>query len=214
MTKFLKVAGLALAMMVLPSVAQAQLQLGARLGYAIPGQYIAQDTPLWQETSSQIPFMLEAGWRFNQFSLAAYFQYSSGQVASQLKSQCDAIGASCSTYGMNYGIEGTWNFAPKAGLQPWLGARIGIEYLQEKIDAGALGNLTQSASAWSYGLQAGLDFALGPITLGPYLAYDTAKFTKAKLEDSTGASQTQDIPSDVQKWHNWTTIGAKVGLTF
>jgi opacity protein-like surface antigen len=212
MTKFMKVAGLALAMLVLPTVAEAQLQLGARLGYAIPGGYVAQDTPLWQEFAYQIPFQVDVGYRFDQFSLSAYFAYSAGSLAKDFKDNCSTLGATCSGYGMSYGLSGIWNFAPKAGLQPWLGARIGIEYLQEKVELGGA-SLTQDASAWSYGLQAGLDFALGPITLGPYLAYDTAKFTKAKLDDGTSAV-TSDIPSDAQKWHNWTTIGAKAGLTF
>jgi hypothetical protein len=212
MRTFLKVTGLALALLVLPTVAKAQLQLGARLGYAIPGGYAAQDVPLWQETSSQIPFQIDAGWRFNQFSLSAYFTYAAGTVATEAKNSCNLAGISCSTYGMDYGISGIWNFAPKAGLQPWIGARIGMEYLEEKTDTfGVAGTFT--ASAWSYGLQGGVDFALGPITLGPYLSYDTAKFTKAKIE-AGGVSQTQDIPSDQQKWHNWFAIGAKAGLTF
>jgi hypothetical protein len=212
MTKMMKVAGLALALLVLPTAAEAQLQLGARIGYAIPGGYVSQDQPLWQEFAYLVPFQFDIGYRFDQFSLSAYIAAAPGSLDKDIKDNCTTLGATCTGYGMNYGISGIWNFAPKAGLQPWIGARIGIETLQEKLDAGGIAQKWDYAG-WSYGVQAGLDFALGPISLGPYVTYDTAKFTKVRLDDGTGAIDL-DIPADQLKWHNWTAIGAKVGLTF
>jgi hypothetical protein len=210
MTKMIKVAGLALALLVLPSVAQAQLQLGARLGYAIPGGSIDKGESYSSFTSSQVPLQVDVGYRFEQFSLAVYFAYAPGQTGSFIDGQC--AGITCSTYGMMYGVSGIWNFAPKAGMQPWIGARLGSEYLQFKFEGGGA-STTLTTSAFDIGFQGGLDFALGPITLGPYLSYDTAKFSKITLEGG-GSSASQSIPSDQQTWHNWFAIGAKAGITF
>jgi hypothetical protein len=213
MSKFMKAAGLAVAMLVLPTVAQAQLQLGARLGYAVPGGSVDQGETLSGFVANAVPLELDVGYRWNNFSLALFYQYNFGSAGSDLKAIAAAVGGSgASAAGQEFGLSGTWNFAPKAGLQPWVGLRIGYEDIYIKFDS-PVGSIKGTASGWAYGLQGGLDFALGPITLGPYVTWDTGKSTKLKTEGG-GQTQTGDIPSANQTWHNWFAFGAKAGITF
>jgi hypothetical protein len=205
-----KIVGLALAMLLLPSVAEAQFQLGARLGYSLPGGSIFKDMTLQNFTSSQVPIELDLGYRFTpEFSLTFYAAYAPGAMGDFTKGICAGAGETCSTYGGYYGLEAAWNFAPKAGMQPWLGVRIGSENLgiDEKLGGASS---TLSSNAFAFGLSGGLDFALGKVNLGPYLSYSMSKFTSFK---SSGAA-TVDIPSDQRTYHNWLTIGARALVTF
>jgi hypothetical protein len=209
MCKLAKVAGLALAMLVLPTAAGAQFQLGARIGYAIPGGSIFQNLTLQNFTASQVPIELDLGYRFTPaFSLTLYAAYAPGTVGSFIKDGCASFGSTCATHGVDIGLAAAWNFAPQAGMQPWLGARLGSEALYVDEKNGGV-TTTLSANALAFGLEGGLDFGLGAFNLGPYLSLTTAKFSKLKV-----AEEITDIPSDQRTWHNWFTIGARALFTF
>jgi hypothetical protein len=67
---------IALAAVAAPTVSSAQLQLGARLGYAIAGGDAAKDEKMSDGVKSQVPLQVDAAWRFTkELAVGAYFSY-------------------------------------------------------------------------------------------------------------------------------------------
>ena len=112
---------------------------GLRLGYALPVGDFAQlqsgrTEPLSEEFHGQIPFVLEAGYRFARyFTAGAYLQagypflVTTGQGIAA--TECHLAGiASCSGNAvLRTGLQLFFSFTPDATFQPWVGVGAGYE---------------------------------------------------------------------------------------
>jgi hypothetical protein len=205
-------AAVAAVLLAAPLAADAQLQLGARLGYSIPSGESDKGYKISDITTGQIPITLEIGYRSGNFSPGLFLDIAPGILNSDRSNACDASGVTCATLGLRFGVQGNFAFAPTEPVSPWIGGRLAIESLAY---AEAVGGTSMSLGfgGWGLGLQGGVDFNSGALAIGPFVALDFAKYSTITFNDGTGTSS-GDIPSSAQTWHSWITFGAKLGLTF
>jgi hypothetical protein len=169
---------------------------GFRAAWAFPFGDLNATDGLSSQVAGQIPVWLEAGWRFSKNVYAgAYFQYGAGFSAN-----CP-LGADCSNHGLKFGIEGIYNVAPDASLQPWVGLGIGYETLSVSY-AGADSNY----KGWELAnVQLGLDFAPSKqFSIGPYASCSV--FGKYSSQESSGYT------NDISASHAWLQLGLKATI--
>ena len=169
---------------------------GFRGAWAFPHGDLNATSGLGDQIAGQIPVWVEAGWRFTKNIYAGlYYQYGFG-----FNNNCN-VGADCSNHGMKFGVEGIYNVAPDAGLQPWVGLGVGYETL----------TVTQNGADASYkglelvNIQLGLDWAASKqFSIGPYVSYSL--FGKYTSQDASG------ISNDISAGHNWWQLGLKATI--
>jgi hypothetical protein len=172
---------IALAAVAVPTVSSAQLQLGARLGYAIAGGDFAKDRKMSDGVKSQVPLQVDAAWRFTkELAVGAYFSYGFAQLASQA---CPS-GADCSASDIRLGVQGFFTFADlDSFVIPWIGLGTGWERGHYEISGGGATTKT-TFTGWEYlNLQVGGDMKASPqFSFGPYFMFTVGQFDKAKVE--------------------------------
>jgi len=154
------------------------LELGVRLGYAIPFGDISGDTGngLASRVSGGIPLVLEAGYRFDAaLTLGAFFQYAFLQINNNF---CGG-NTDCSGSVVRLGIQGLYHADLGKMVVPWVGLGAGYEW--GTINASnAFGDSSESANGWEFlTLQGGGDIRLGPvpaIAVGPYVSFSIARY--------------------------------------
>ena len=213
-----------------------KLQLGVRLGYALPAgnAYGAQtlssgsfavSTPelkLSDEVNGQIPILIEAGYLITpNLLIGAYGQY--GFVSTK-----DDCGANCSAHDFRAGIQGQYRFLPFENIDPWVGIGVGYEALSESGDitdsfAGQSNSFhyESSLTGWElFQLQGGVDFRVAnAFTLGPFASVSFTEYTRTHDElDPTpiavGAAGVQGSPNGDQSLsnktiHEWVNLGLR-----
>jgi len=167
--------------------------LGVRLGYAIPFGDVFQNAGLADGLSGAIPFVLEAGYRFNpNVTAGLLFQYAFGQPKN-----CPD---SCSASIVRFGAEAIYSFRTGNMLDPWLGAAIGYEWLNTS-ETGTPD--AQFSGVEFLTLQGGADYRMGPqFALGPFLSFSIARYGSA----SSGGTSV-DIPQTAM--HEWLQLGVR-----
>lgn len=200
-----KLALIALAAVAVPTVSFAQLQVGARLGYAIAGGDAAKDQKMSDGVKSQVPIQVDAAWRFTkELAVGAYFSYGFAQLASQA---CPS-GADCSASEIRLGVQGFFTFADlDSFVIPWIGLGTGWERGHYEVTRlGSTGKLTYTG--WEYlNLQVGGDMKASPLfSFGPYFLFSVGQFDKAKFEGPFGNSD-GSIPNKAN--HQWFQFGVR-----
>ena len=180
------------------------IEVGARVGYAIPLGSAAGGTPsvdLSKYISGAIPLWLDAGYRLaspNLF-LGAYFQYGIGFNGDALN------GCQCSTNVVMYGIQAHYHIMPDATFDPWVGYGLGMESANYSGPNSSGGSLT----GWDYGiLQVGGDYRglMDSLSVGPVLMFGFGQYNNQSASQG-GQSASQSIPN--QAMHEWLTIGVR-----
>jgi opacity protein-like surface antigen len=186
---------------------QPGLDLGVRLGYALPFGNTGGEQKLSDGFSGVIPLVLEAGYRINaNFTVGALFQYGLAQVKENANTNCGGA-VSCSGSVVRLGVEALYNFNLDMPLTPWAGIGTGYEWLSLSQSAGG-----QSASSGTRGfefvtLHAGGDYRVTPqFALGPFLSFSIARYSTASIEGG-GMSMSGDITD--KKMHEWLQIGVR-----
>ncbi len=193
---------LAAAALLAPATSRAGFFLGARLGYAIPGGDVQSGLSNKDIASSQVPLQLDLGYAglMDMIAIGAYGAIGFQQVGSQLKDQCNASGASCDVRLWKVGAQA--NIHPLLGL--WGGVYMGWE--QQTINGGYAGQSgTLDMRGWETGIQAGWDFGLLGVKLGPYASWSTGKFQTAA---STGGYTQANLDLGSAN-HSWLTLGIR-----
>jgi len=167
--------------------------VGVRAAWTLPfGDLNSTDT-VGSQIAAQVPIWLELGWRFNKNIFAGVY----GQYAFGFSNNCP-IGNTCSTNGFRLGVEGIYNFAPDAGLQPWAGLGIGYEWLNTNRAGQDYGY-----KGWELAhLELGIDYAGSKqFSIGPFASITVlGKYTS---QSSSGFS------NDISASHNWLQLGLK-----
>jgi len=205
-----------LAVLLIPTLAAAQVSLGLRAGYAIPGGDLQKNNPLKDNISSQIPLQLDVMYRVTpQAALGGYLSYGFGQVSSTLKDQTALLlgtGASYHASTFRIGLQGTYAF-PQGAVVPWLGIGSGLETAAFEVKQGPA-KITGATRGWEYlNLQGGADYKVSKtVGLGIYASWAIGAFHYQSGEVSgTGAfdgSSGGGLGSD-SATHNWFTIGLR-----
>jgi hypothetical protein len=172
------------------------VEVGLRLGYAIPMGSAVSGTSLSDTTSGQIPLQLDAGYRFDQNWFAgAYVGF--GIV---LPKNCPA-GDSCSGNDLRFGVEGQYHLS-QLGLSfdPWLGLGVGYEIGHASDNSGS-SNLKGLEFA---NLSLGANFRMSPnFGLGPVLGLTLGQYSTISSGDAS-----VDV-GDAKAMHMWLQLGVR-----
>jgi hypothetical protein len=217
---------LLLAVLVVPTLATAQVSLGLRASYAFPAGDAYENSGFGTFKESDlakgaVPLQVDASWRFSKtWSAGLYYSYAFGQAGSKLKDLCSTPGASCDNPSfVRYGVNGAYNFGPQGSAEPWLGLALGIEQAAFKVKNFTYGfippatvltaDLDGTLRGWEAQLEGGADFRVSPgFVAGPFLALSVGQYRvqEVKLSDQgTVASGGVDNP----KTHEWFSIGVR-----
>jgi hypothetical protein len=199
------------------SRAKVQFDVGARIGYAIPGGRIADHPAFLEDGVSDktdsfavgaIPIGLEGGIRVvPMLSLGLFAEVAPGILSTRIKNNCDHSSIHCTITGLGLGVMAHVHFLPYQQVDPWLGVGAGFGGLDLTVtnDAHAKGQLT--FTGYEFPFRAGVDFKLNDkFYLGPYVSYTFGRYIGLDCDatdcPSSGIGRTAS--------HSWTGFGAKL----
>jgi hypothetical protein len=208
MRKLVKI--FALAALLAPAVASAQLSLGARVGYAFAmGKAVDEDGgDLSDGVKGQIPIQIDVGYRLTPaFTLGGYFSAGYGIVGDAFSDDCDAADIDCSARVLRLGVQLDYAFKNVSPtMTPWLGAGIGYEWATLKGEQGS-NEATESYSGFEFlNLQGGVDWKVGQFSVGPFAMLSIAQYSDFDFESPAGDAS-GDIPN--KSIHEWLQIGLR-----
>lgn len=178
---------------------------GVRGGWAVPGGDVERGQPLKELAKAELPLWLELGYRFSGHVRAAFY-FELAPVS--LTAPCP-VGAACSSFDGRFGLGIQLHPWPRAWLDPWIGAGVGVEQLQATTPRP--GEALASELSW-FGLEVpvelGFDLEISDVfTLGPYATVSFAQFTSASVKPPGGATTTTTIRD--RATHGWAQVGLK-----
>jgi hypothetical protein len=176
------------------------LELGLRIGYALPLGSEAQNINLSDVFSGVVSVWADAGYRLASpnLLLGAYLQYGLGVLGGRTAKLC-TYGVSCSASVVLYGAEVHYHFVPRGTFDPWIGVGVGLENV--KISSPESG-LSSSASLTGFDfaiLQAGGDYRG---VVGPCLMFGVGEYTSGSAGGQSASIQSQAL-------HEWFTLGVR-----
>jgi hypothetical protein len=183
------------------------LDLGVRVGYALPLGSIDEGDKTSDTFSGAIPLVLEAGYRLNaNFTIGALFQYGIAQVKDT--DPCGTTGVSCSGSIVRLGIEALYNFNLDGPVTPWVGLGTGYEWMSVSAEGGGQ-NLTAGAHGFELAtIHAGGDYRLSrQLALGLFASLSIAQYSTISVEGTGVPSQSMDITN--KAIHEWLQIGVR-----
>lgn len=146
-------------------------ELDVRVAYAKPFGRVTT-TPgdsLEGSVTDAFPVWIDAGWRASwRWFVGTYFSYAPVLVGSDLAAHGIQTGED-----LRVGIEAIHHLFPHGGLNPWVGAGFGYEWLRFDSFAGKFG-----IRGWEFAcLQGGVDLPVSPgIHIGPMLALTLGQY--------------------------------------
>lgn len=207
MHKRIAVASLVVALLT-PTAAHAFF-LGARVGWAIPGGDLREGTDLSDQFDGQVPIWVDLGWSVaDRVVVGVYGRFAPNVRDSSAIEDCDFPDTDCGGYGLGLGGQLAFRFGPR-NAGPWIGAFGGFEALSfEEAFAGETAD--QAFRGWELGAQGGIDFAWGPLVLGPYASVSVGRFTVVDADLSDIGGPTTAIPDAAN--HTWIQIGLRAAF--
>lgn len=172
MRKLMLVAA-AMAAFVVPSVSNAQVSLGLRLGFAPAMGDADKNVKMSDGPKSQIPVQIDALYAvIPNLKVGAYFSYGIGQSGCQ-------DGADCSFNVMRFGVQGQYDFAAVSGFKPWAGVGTGYEILSSDLGDGSF-----NTTGFEFlNVQGGADYKVAEkLAVGPYLQLSVGQYSKSDGE--------------------------------
>ncbi len=209
----------AAALLVTPAASFAQLEVGARLGYASAAGDAMKNQKLSDLVKSQIPVQLDVGYRLTpELSAGAYVSYGFAKLAS---AACPS-GFECSARDLRVGVQGTYTLTRLAtAFVPWVALGAGWERATYEVSQTVLfftAKGTGKVSGWEYlNVQLGADWrASEKLWLGPYAMWSLGQFSTAKIEIPGGVTLPPELQAGVangtipdQRMHQWWGLGVR-----
>jgi hypothetical protein len=187
-------------------------ELGVRLGYSRPMGGIAQGASLSDIVSNRFPLWLDVGYRFDpHWYVGAFIQYGFMSVPS---SYC----TTCSAHDITGGLGAMVHLMPHAIIDPWFGIGVGYESVSGSEDM--TGNSISFAGFQFCNLQAGIDYYLQNLAIGPFMSLSVAEYSTATLtvlpDPTSGGNAGSTTVGDIrgQVLHEWLTIGFRAAYDF
>jgi hypothetical protein len=149
-------------------------ELALRASVALPTGSASSNAPLSTVVGVQFPLALDVGYRIGEYVfVGATGQYAFGTTGS---ASCDS-GASCSEAGGQVGAEVLFHPLGRSTLDPWVGLGFGFEWLiLSESSGGQSANASVGGFDWLV-VTGGVDFALGPVRLGPFVGFTMGEYT-------------------------------------
>jgi hypothetical protein len=192
-------------------------RLSLRLGGSLPVGSSVSQYPLNRTDQFRVPIWLDVGYQATQKAfVGAYAQY--GIISVKGGETCTSeAGGSCSAHDIQAGVEGLYSLAPNAGVNPWFGLGIGVEFRYDALTytSGAHDKGRQDAKAVTTGaqflnFQFGVDFPLSDaFALGPFLSASVSEYSHQTWE-TTDEFHSEAITETA--FHGWLTLGVKGSL--
>lgn len=217
-----------LAVVGIPTLAQAQASIGLRIGYGVPAGDAYEQSGFGTFKQSGlargvVPVQLDATWRFGpSLSAGLYYGYGFGRTGSKLEELCSTPGASCERPNLvRYGVQGAYAFSPIAQFDPWFGLAAGIESASFAVKGFVYGvipgptptplvaDLKGTLRGWSAEASGGFDKRVTASFLaGPFLAFGVGQYT---VEHVTLSDQGTVAGGGVDnaKTHQWLSFGIR-----
>jgi outer membrane protein W len=187
------------------------VDLAVRVGYAVPFGDAESGTSLSGTFSGAVPFVLEAGYRFDRhFTLGPYFQYAIAQVKQTATGLC-GNGLDCSGSIIRAGLEALYHLDVGSAFIPWFGLGVGYEWMNMDVSAGSVSG-SGSASGWEFlTLQLGGDIYIAPqFAIGPFVSFSIARYGTAS---ATFGNTTTSGDISNPAVHEWLQFGARVSFS-
>ncbi|HVV49297.1 MAG TPA: hypothetical protein VHO06_06550 [Polyangia bacterium] len=171
------------------------MDLGARVGFAIPMGDLAADNQLGNFLSGAVPLTLELTIRGNK-NVAVGLAFD---LAPTLTKNCDP-GASCSATDYRLNLEAI--FTSRAGMpvDPWLGIGVGYEW----FELSESGELSAEFTGWDYAtIEVGGEFRSGDqLALGPFASFSLGQFSSGSANGASGDVANPSL-------HEWLQFGLR-----
>jgi hypothetical protein len=184
------------------------LVLGLRAGYGVPFGDLSRDGPAVRDVvPAKIPLRLDLGYRF---ALRVQGELFLELAPARVADEACGPGGSCDAYDLRFGLVVQLHLAPRAALDPWLAAGVGVEVLRvEGPDPSASARSERTWSGVELPLvEAGVDVRISRrLTLGPFVSATLAQFTSVEEGPVDGAATTGAI--DARARHGWLQAGLK-----
>jgi hypothetical protein len=191
--------------------ADGSIVLNARVGVAKPFGEAEKGEKVGEAIAWAFPLQADLQFRFaKQLSAGAYVRYAATRLDSTVSNACSVSGVSCSSSDVAFGVLAEYRFSEKLDGGPWVGALGGYERLEGTRSQLGVKATTTSAGL-ELGAQAGVDFELGGLTLGPWVSVNVGQFRTSKVEAS-GVSTSGSI--DEKGLHGWFQGGVRASLLF
>lgn len=192
-----------LAVLFAPTLASAQLSLGARLGYGLAMGEAVENGDLSDGIKAQIPLQLDVGYRLTPaFTLGGYFSAGIGLAGDEFQEICDQDGVDCSLRVYRLGLQAEYAFKG-ASMSPWIGAGIGYEWAKIKAEAGSE-ELEMTFKGFEFlNLQGGVDWKVGSkFLVGPFAMLSIGQYSK-------GSQDGEDMDIEDKGVHEWLQFGVR-----
>jgi hypothetical protein len=149
-------------------------ELALRASVAFPAGNASSNAPLSGPVGVQFPLALDVGYRIGEYVFVGVTgQYAFGTIGS---ASCDP-GASCSEWGGQVGGEVLLHPLGRPAVDPWVGLGFGFEWLiLSESSGGQSANASVGGFDWLV-VTSGVDFALGPVRLGPFVGFTMGEYT-------------------------------------
>jgi hypothetical protein len=195
----------ALAALLAPAVASAQLSLGARVGYGFAMGEAEKDADLSDAVKAQIPVQIDVGYRVTpDLTLGGYFGAGYGLVGDAVDEECDRFDLDCSARVLRLGVQVDYAFRNVSGaMTPWIGAGVGYEWASVHQEPDDLD--TRLDGFEFVNLQGGVDWKVGGFSVGPFAMLTIGQYANFEQE---GLGET--ITRDTEKaLHQWLQVGLR-----
>jgi len=216
----------ALALLGAPALGRAQVSLGLRAGYAIPGGDAANLGGLGLFKQSDlfkgvVPLQIEGWWRMTP-ALAAglYASYGFASAGSLLQtSVCDASTSCAALRDLRAGAQATWSFGHVGPVEPWVGIGGGYESAHfegseatypnsQPPPATISGDLRGTFRGWEASAQGGADFRLASqVAVGPFVQGSIGQYRVQDVAYVAPVPGNGGIPSPKPHW--FITLGLR-----
>jgi hypothetical protein len=162
----------------------------------------ADDVPVADAVSFQVPFQLDALWRRGSFAAGVYGSWGWGRV--------DACEGSCSASVWRAGLQGTFSFPPIHGAEPWAGLATGYEWAIARRERGG----TEVSTTWRgfelLAAQGGVEWRVTRMAaLGPFVLLGVGQY--GDLSVDTGI-ESASAPIPQKALHGWIQVGVRARL--
>jgi hypothetical protein len=183
-----------------------KIKVGLRLGYGLPMGESAKGAKMSDGISGMIPIWLDLGYMVTpNIMVGLYAQYGLLMIK-----DCPS-GVDCSGSDMRFGLQGQYHLSPAESMDPWFGLGVGYEMMSTKLSAGGADTTATLSGLEFANIQAGADFKVGPLGVGPFVSFSLGQYSKAKVETPAGSAD-GDITDKAM--HQWLVIGVKGTMGF
>jgi hypothetical protein len=189
--------------------AQKRRSIGLRLGYGLPSGKLATGFPMKDITTGAVLFQGDFTFPMTAgLQAGMYLNFGVGLKGDEYSDRCEASDTDCSVFAWGLGAMGEYRFLPSQPVDPWVGLTLGIDGLSQSYARGSYDE-TLTAYGFNVGANAGVDFKLGSVVLGPYAGVAIGRYWSLDYNVNGVDQFANDGVIDDPAGHYWMSLGAR-----